>query len=655
MTEYSTSNSAKTVPKDQAGSGGAWRQELATLLSELQTTPPSADRGFRDALAQKLVAAANVQASKSFVGDINDILGSVHHIVQPTAKYQGDRGLKSRAISILKAATAPTTTVNDAPKRRKVSHFVAPQEKQFNAAILGAAERHKGDPQSYIDWLKGALESKASLWTPANITTAAYGLCKHYSYSHTQPSEQSRPWERLGSPAAEIAALVTQKVHEMSRVDVFDQLSASNLCSTLPAILTALTLGRESTRGLDQVFLESVSRALRYCDSPLATHFLAPMVFVPVGRISSVHLSPAGQTALCELARLTVDVTDRAEPVPTLTLVGANFHALKGVAVWSNSSTNQSALTATLRSLNDRLEVALSISHDPATTSRGMDCALLAQVSAGLSGVDFNALTSEARAESARAIQMLSQHLAHLDHNARAESLGLLVHNLGTALDTNLEPVRSAVNTLLDDVRIAARRTKISTLDEVGYLCAALVSLHPLRHSHWELIRALWSPIESVDHRTLSPTAKRESELKCWASIHQAFALYPKRISPPLLNILNDITPRAYEQAQSNKSDAEARIAHAVRTIPGVKVLPPTIAYGFELDVLIELPNGHRLNIEADGLHHSEPGKRRSCQLVRDPFLHQNGITVIRFNAETHTSEVVERVGEIIKRSGEAN
>jgi hypothetical protein len=646
MSKQAPKNSNKNPPANEAGHGDAWRADLSALLNELGTPRPQANRQFRDQLAEKLVEAANIAASKTFVGDINKVLGSVNQIIQPSAHYKDDRGLKKRALEILKAATVPPDGPDNKPKQRKVSDHVAYQERRFNNIILDAAERHRGDPLGYVGWLQRSLTSNSLLWTAANLTTATYGLCKRYS--HIPPQDQQRPWERLGTPAAEVAALITHKAHEISQVEAFDQLSASNLTSTLPHVLTALTLGRETTRGLDQLYIESVARALQYCESALIPTFLAPMIFVPLGKVSSVHLSPGAQTALCELAKLTVDLTEKADPVPTLRSVAANFHALKGVTVWSNSLDNQRALCAALQGLNERFAAALSEIGGRVAPLRSANSQIVAEVSAGLSGVDFNYLTDDARKQSTRTIEMLGECLALMDHRATAESLGLLIHNLGTALDAHQEPLHGAVNALLEDVRIAANRTRISGLDEVGYLCAALVSLHPLRHSHWELIRALWSPIESVNHLTLSPTAKPENEIKIWASIHQAFALYPKRLSPPLLKMLGDIAPRAYDQARANKSDAEVRIAQVVRTIPGVKVLPPTIAYGFELDVLVELPQGQRLNIEADGLYHSEPGKRRLGLLVRDQFLPQKGIEVMRFDTEVHANEVIRRVNELL-------
>ena len=97
-------------------------------------------------------------------------------------------------------------------------------------------------------------------------------------------------------------------------------------------------------------------------------------------------------------------------------------------------------------------------------------------------------------------------------------------------------------------------------------------------------------------------------------------------------------------------SEAERRLYEALRRT-GVHAEPKAIVEGYELDFAISTPAG-RLNVEVDGIHHTDArGRQRRQDLTRDHIIQRLGWHVVRFPAWRCLAEPEQVAADVKRRS----
>ena len=619
-----TSNTKKGPPADPIKVDGAPLADLKVLKADLSLPiPTGADPDYRSSLTAKLIAIENYAASTQtdLETNLKKALGAINNL--PRQSNPEDQRFKSRAIAVVQSALK----VNKVPKKFTAQ---AP-DKAFNEEIL---KRSDGPVVSFMSWIRQELSPESiRRWNSANVVTAAYTLfSKHPG------------WERRGAPAFATAKALTEKLTSQGEFESFGTVSMSNLCSTIPHLIQAITLSGSSNDGLDAQLVGALTKIVRTCHEEPNIEYFHKMLFAPLGDCQSVYLTPEGQKALCEYASELIGLTSKVRYSGALEIVGDSFRALKGIASWTNGPEEERHLVETLKGLNDRLSSCAEKFNNQTVVA----------ITSGFQGIDFQKLGPEAQTEIARSFEIIAQGISRMEGNLNAKALGMLLYSLSTALDISSDPMRAPLISLLSEAYqrrpgIQSPEERLTTLSDVGFLCTGLLALGPCTSKYPGMVKALWEIIRKTDYRNLGFATDTEEGVASWATINKTFALYSQQFPAHLSEKLVRLAPSAHFSASKSKSGAEARALEAIETITGASIISKSFIDGWEIDLLIKLPNENFLIVEVDGKHHEEPIKRRTDRKIRDTYLRNRGYDIVRISSLATTDEFRERIEPIVR------
>lgn len=619
-----SNNGKKSAPSDPFRVSGIPLTDIQTLIADLRLPiPTGADPDYRKSLADILLSARDRAAQTPLELEklIKKDLGAVNQIPKPP--NQEDRALKTRAISVVQSALA-------ACKVPKKLHAQAP-EIAFNDEILKMSKKPAAE---FMNWIRNELDpSRLRRWNSANVVTAAYTLnTKHPS------------WERMGAAAAATAKALTEKLTSLAKNESFSTISMSNICSTLPPLLKAITLSGPNNEGLDEQLINSLTKIVKSSHEAPSIEYFHSMLFAPLGECQSVYLSPAGQRSLCEYAFELTRLTSTVKFADALEVVGDSFRAMKGICSWTNGPEEEDHLVKTLKGLNDRLA---------ACTEKFNNQSVVAITSA-FQGIDFQKVGPATQSEIARSFELIRQGISGMEGNLNARALGMLLYNFSNALDITAGPMHAPFRSLLAQAydrrpQVQYPEERLTTLSDVAFLCTGLLALAPCAKQYSGFVKSIWDTIRKTDYRKLAFTSGTDEGVTSWATINKTFALYRQQIPEHLAAKLERLAPSAHASAYKSKSKAEGRALEAIQSIPGVSIINTSFIDGWDVDLLVKLPNERYLIVEVDGKHHQEPIKRRTDHKIRDPYFKDMGHRTVRISSLATTEQFQELLEPFIK------
>ena len=617
-------NNKKGPPADPIKFEGAPLTDLRSLKADLLLPiSTGADPDYRSSLTEKLIAIENYAATTQIDLEthLKKALGAINNL--PRQSNAEDQRFKSRAIEVVQSALK----VNKVPKKLTVQA----SERAFNEEIL---KRSEGPVIPFMSWIRKELAPESiRRWNAANVVTAAYTLCSKHP-----------GWERGGAQAFATAKALTEKLTSLGEFESFGTVSMSNICATIPHLTKAITLSGSSNNGLDAQLVGALTRIVRSCHEEPNIDYFHKMLFAPLGDCQSVYLTPEGQRALCGYANELISTTSKVKYSGALEVVGDSFRALKGITSWTNGPQEERHLTETLKGLSNRL----------ASCTEKFNNQSVVAITSGFQGIDFQKLGPEAQIEIARSFEIIAQGISRLEGNLNAKALGMLLYSLSTALDISSEPMRSALISLLSEAYqrrpdIQSPEERLTTLSDVGFLCTGLLALGPCTNKYPGMVNGLWEILRKTDHRKLSFATDTDEGVACWATINKTFALYSQQFPAHLSDKLVRLAPSAHFSVLKSKSAAEERALEAIQKIPGASIINKSFIDGWEIDLLIKLPNDKFLIVEVDGKHHEEPIKRRTDRKIRDAYLKNRLYDVVRISSLATTTEFRDRIEPIVR------
>lgn len=250
--------------------------QVTALLSDVSA--PHSMSSHRVALHKQLVALVNIAAADStkLVAEVKKILGAINTI--PRSSDTTERPLKGRAISIANLAI----DAHSAPKKLQSNS----ERDDFNQKIVA---RSSSDTINFMRWIRAELSSpSAKEWNTKNLATACYNLSELHGKDSN--GSGSRAWYTMGAEAFETAKILTEQLTARSKLESCSGHSSHNICRTLPHIISALSLGRESSGALDARFIGTLTSIVETTHETWDSRYIVDMLFNPLADTKSVYL-----------------------------------------------------------------------------------------------------------------------------------------------------------------------------------------------------------------------------------------------------------------------------------------------------------------------------------------------------------------------------